>query len=279
MKKLISIFAAALMVACGSTADLNVMTFNVRYDNPEDGNNNWKFRKERVADVIKDNKIDVFGTQEVLINQYNDLKGLLPEYASVGVGREDGKEKGEFNAVFYRTDRFTLLDSGTFWLSETPEVAGSLGWDGACERLVTWTVLKEKGGVELLFINTHLDHMGEVARREGVSLLIDRIGKLAAGRPVVLTGDFNAEPESSVIEHVLTSGIFNDSKAEAATKAGTDWSFADYGSIPEAERPLIDYIFVSKDIKVNHYEVLPDHNAEGFVSDHAPLKANIHIEK
>ncbi len=279
MKKLIPFLAAALMTACGSTTELNVMTFNVRYDNPEDGRNNWKFRKERVAEVIRDNRIDAFGTQEVLINQYNDLKGLLPEYASVGVGREDGKEQGEFNAVFFRRDRFTLLDSGSFWLSETPEVAGSRGWDAACERLATWAVLKEKGGTELLFINTHLDHMGRVARREGVTLLIERIGKLAAGRPVVLTGDFNAEPGSSVVGHVLACGIFNDSKAVAATKAGPDWSFADYGSIPDGERPLIDYIFVSKGVGVSHYEVLPDHNEEGFVSDHAPLKAAIHIEK
>lgn len=262
------------MSACGSvSSQMNVMTFNVRYDNPEDGENNWKFRKERVAGVIREHDIDVFGTQEVLVNQYRDLQRLLPDYASVGVGREDGREQGEFNAVFFRRDRFEMLSSGTFWLSETPEVAGSLGWDGACERLATWAVLKDGNGREFLFINTHLDHMGEIARREGVELLMKRIDSLADGRKVVLTGDFNAEPDSSVIGHVLKSGVLKDTRLSAENTAGTTWSFSDFGELPMSERPLIDFIFVSEQVPVHRYEVLPDHTAEGYVSDHAPVKA------
>ena len=232
MKRLIYLLAAVAFTACGSATSLSVMTFNMRYDNPEDGQNNWRFRRERVAGVIKAQEVDVLGTQELLSNQFNDLSGLLTGYQGVGVGRLDGAESGEYCAVFFRKDRFTLLDSGTFWLSETPEVVGSLGWDGACERIATWVVLRDRDGRELFFIDTHLDHVGQVARDEGVSLLMKRIETLSGGRPVILTGDFNSEPGSSVVAHVQKDGVLRDAKAIAAQRSGTDWSFSDFGQIP-----------------------------------------------
>lgn len=279
MKKSLILWAASLpllfLTACGghekAVPELNVMSFNMRYDNPEDGENNWQYRRERVARVIAANDVDLFGAQELLVGQLNDLKGLLPGYAEVGVGREDGAEAGEFNPVFYRTDRFELLDWGTFWLSETPEVAGSKGWDGACERLATWTVLRDRDGRELFFINTHLDHMGEVARREGVSLLLGRIDSLSGGRPVVLTGDLNATPDSEVIAHVLADGRMRHTRDVADVREGASWSFADYGSIPEADRQLIDYVFVNDGLDVPMYRVLPDTLDGGYLSDHAPV--------
>ena len=216
MKRLIYLLAAVAFTACGSATSLSVMTFNMRYDNPEDGQNNWRFRRERIAGVIKAQEVDVLGTQELLSNQFNDLSGLLTGYQGVGVGRLDGAESGEYCAVFFRKDRFTLLDSGTFWLSETPEVVGSLGWDGACERIATWVVLRDRDGRELFFIDTHLDHVGQVARDEGVSLLMKRIETLSGGRPVILTGDFNSEPGSSVVAHVQKDGVLRDAKAIAA---------------------------------------------------------------
>lgn len=279
MKRLIYLLAAVAFTACGSATSLSVMTFNMRYDNPEDGQNNWRFRRERIAGVIKAQEIDVLGTQELLSNQFNDLSGLLTGYQGVGVGRLDGAESGEYCAVFFRKDRFTLLDSGTFWLSETPEVVGSLGWDGACERIATWVVLRDRDGRELFFIDTHLDHVGQVARDEGVSLLMKRIETLSGGRPVILTGDFNSEPGSSVVAHVQTDGVLRDAKAIAQQRSGTDWSFSDFGQIPEAERPLLDYIFVSGDIEALRYEVLPDTFDGGYVSDHAPVMAVVKIAK
>ena len=237
------------------------------------------FRRERIAGVIKAQEVDVLGTQELLSNQFNDLSGLLTGYQGVGVGRLDGAESGEYCAVFFRKDRFTLLDSGTFWLSETPEVVGSLGWDGACERIATWVVLRDRDGRELFFIDTHLDHVGQVARDEGVSLLMKRIETLSGGRPVILTGDFNSEPGSSVVAHVQKDGVLRDAKAIAAQRSGTDWSFSDFGQIPEAERPLLDYIFVSGDIEAVRYEVLPDIFDGGYVSDHAPVMAVVKIAK
>ena len=279
MKRLIYLLAAVAFTACGSATSLSVMTFNMRYDNPEDGENNWRFRRERVAEVIKAQDVDVLGTQELLSNQFDDLSGLLTGYQGVGVGRLDGAESGEYCAVFFKKERFTLLDSGTFWLSETPEVVGSLGWDGACERIATWVVLLDRDGRELFFIDTHLDHVGQVARDEGVSLLMKRIETLSGGRPVILTGDFNSEPESSVVAHVQKDGVLRDAKAIAAQRSGTDWSFSDFGRIPEAERPLLDYIFVSGDIEAVRYEVLPDTFDGGYVSDHAPVMAVVKIAK
>lgn len=279
MKRLIYLLAAVAFTACGSATSLSVMTFNMRYDNPEDGQNNWRFRRGRIAGVIKAQEVDVLGTQELLSNQFNDLSGLLTGYQGVGVGRLDGAESGEYCAVFFRKDRFTLLDSGTFWLSETPEVVGSLGWDGACERIATWVVLRDRDGRELFFIDTHLDHVGQVARDEGVSLLMKRIETLSGGRPVILTGDFNSEPGSSEVAHVQKDGVLRDAKAIAAQRSGTDWSFSDFGQIPEAERPLLDYIFVSGDVEALRYEVLPDTFDGGYVSDHAPVMAVVKIAK
>ena len=260
-------------MSCGPkpATKLDVMTFNMRYDNPEDGENNWQYRRERVARVIESNGVDIFGAQELLVNQLNDLKGLLPEYDEVGVGREDGREAGEFNPVFYRRDRFELLDWGTFWLSETPDSAGSKGWNGACERLATWTVLRDADGRELFFINTHLDHVGDTARREGVTLLLDRITELSGGRPVVLTGDFNADPESEIIAHVVESGMLHHTRDAASECGGLKGSFSDFGSIPEAMRPLIDYVFVNEGFKTLSYQVLPDSLEDGYLSDHSPV--------
>lgn len=149
MKKTIYLLAAVLLSACGAAPteapELKVMSMNMRYDNPEDGENNWQYRRERIAAMVAGAGVDVMGTQELLGHQYAQLRELLPAYGSVGVGREDGTSGGEHCAIFYLKERFELLESGTFWLSEHPEEAGSKGWDGACERIATWAVLREKG--------------------------------------------------------------------------------------------------------------------------------------
>ena len=278
MKRWLFCFALLAAAACGERQSqpqqLVVMTMNMRYDNPEDGENNWRFRRERVGELIRSQQVDLLGTQEVLSNQYDDLQTLLPGYASVGVGREDGARAGEFNAIFYRTERFELLDSGTFWLSEMPEVAGSKGWDAACERIATWVILRDgTNGRELLFVNTHLDHMGEQARREGVTLLLDRIAALRGDRPVILTGDFNADPSSTVIAHVLEDGTLRSAWDVAAVRHGAGWSFADFGQIPVGERPLIDYVFFGGGFEADECTILPDTLGGGYVSDHAPVRA------
>ncbi len=289
MRKILFIILPFIAFACGevkkqadTSAELNVMSFNIRYDNPDDSLNNWQYRKERVANAILFYDADILGTQEVLHNQMIDLKQLLPGYESIGVGREDGKEKGEYSALFYKKDRFTVIESGYFWLSETPELAGSKGWDGACERIATWVKLKDKkSGKEMLTFNTHLDHVGVVARREGVSLILNKIAELGKGLPVILTGDFNAEPESEVIKQIINTTdekYLIDSRSVSPLVYGPSWSFHDFGKIPFEKRPLIDYIFVSKEIEVLKYGVLAETENNNFLSDHAPILATIKIK-
>lgn len=280
----------SLVASCNNTKkknddkdlNINVMSFNVRYDNPEDSLNNWQYRKDIVAQVIKD--ADVVGTQEVLYNQLEDLKTRLPEYEALGVGREDGKTKGEYSALFYKKTRFDTVESGHFWLSETPDIAGSKGWDGACERMATWAKLEDKTTKQqLLVINTHLDHVGKVAREEGITLIIEQASKLANGLPVILTGDFNAEPNSDVIKHVLSDKNtlkMNDSRSIATTQEnkGGEYTFHGFGEVPVDKREFIDYIFVSENISVNKYSVLDEKLNGVYVSDHRPVVASITIK-
>lgn len=277
MRKLFYLFLLPLFVACQSgPIELNVMSFNIRMDNPGDSLDSWPYRKDVAAQIILQKDVDLFGTQEVLSHQLKDMKDRLPGYVALGVGREDGKEAGEYSAIFYKAARFDALSSGTFWLSETPEVAGSKGWDGACERVATWAVLKEKAsGKQLFFINTHLDHVGKVARQEGVTLLMERAKEYGAGMPIIITGDFNANPESTVIAHVLESGDFRDSFALTSEKKGYEGTFHGFGRIPVERRSRIDYIFTTAPIEVRTYEAIPDKLDGIHISDHAPIMAQI----
>ena len=288
MKKIYLLFLPFLIAACGqggqqasTQADepVNVMTFNVRYDNPDDSLNNWNYRKDRVANAIRFYDADIVGTQEVLHNQMEDLRQRLPGYESIGVGREDGKEAGEYSALWYRADRFTAKESGWFWLSETPEVAGSKGWDGACERIATWAKLQDKlTGKELFVMNTHLDHVGVAARREGVKLVLDKIQELGGDLPVILTGDFNAEPESDVIKQVTDTADpehLTDARTVADLVYGPNWTFHDFGSIPYEHRERIDYIFVKNGLEVLKYGILAETEGDAYLSDHAPVLVSV----
>lgn len=286
MKNLFLLLLPLVAASCGQVKQqtsapqpVNVMSFNIRYDNPEDSLDNWQYRKDRAANAIRFYDVDILGTQEVLHNQLEDLKQRLPGYAVIGVGREDGKEKGEYSALWYKTDRFDLLDSGYFWLSETPEVAGSKGWDGACERIASWAKLQDKkSGKKYFALNTHLDHVGVAARREGISLILDRVNELSDGLPVIVTGDFNSEPQSDVIKHITDAANpehLTDSRDVAAIVYGPSWSFHDFGNIPYDRRPLIDYVFVNQGLKVLRYGVLAEMENNDFLSDHAPVLVTV----
>jgi len=285
MKKLIYLLLISLffITSCNTKPlELNVMTFNIRLDVASDSLNSWQYRKDVAAQAVRTNDIDILGMQEVLANQMNDLKERLPEYAAVGVGRDDGVDRGEFSPLFYKKDKFTEIESGTFWVSETPEIAGSKGWDASYIRVATWAILKEKEtGKQVFAINTHLDNDGLIARKEGGNLIIKKAQELGKGLPIILTGDFNDTPDSEAIKNIIDTTHPNyliDTKSIAVKKSGTDWTFHDFGRLPENERPLIDYIFISNKIKIQDYIVLPDMIDGIYVSDHKPVVAKLTIE-
>lgn len=257
---------------------VNWGTFNIRYDNPDDQENNWKFRKDRVATFIQQEKLDIVGMQEVLHNQLEDLKTRLPEYAEVGIGREDGKQQGEYAPIFYRKDRFKLLDSNTFWLSQYPDSVGFIGWDGACTRIATWAKLEDKStGKIFLAVNTHMDHVGVEARRKGALLIIKRIQDIVGNRPAVLTGDFNVNDKSEAYQTLTTNDfVLKDAYKTADVKEGVSYTFHDFEKVPMNEREKIDFIFVTPQIKVNR-SWIPKENADGkgLLSDHNPQLATL----
>lgn len=257
---------------------VNWGTFNIRYDNPDDQENNWKFRKDRVATFIQQEKLDIVGMQEVLHNQLEDLKTRLPEYAEVGIGREDGKQQGEYAPIFYRKDRFKLLDSNTFWLSQYPDSVGFIGWDGACTRIATWAKLEDKStGKIFLAVNTHMDHVGVEARRKGALLIIKRIQDIVGNRPAVLTGDFNVNDKSEAYQTLTTNDfVLKDAYKTADVKEGVSYTFHDFEKVPMNEREKIDFIFVTPQIKVTR-SWIPKENPDGkgVLSDHNPQLATL----
>lgn len=286
MKFITSTIFLFLLLFAGSVSGaespaIRVMTFNIRMDNPEDGLNQWTNRKDFACDMIRFHRPDVIGAQEVLHHQLVDMQQRLPEYASVGVGREDGKQLGEYSAVFYRKDRFELLDGQTFWLSEYPDSIGCKGWDAACERVVTWAKLKDRTTEQVFyFFNTHFDHMGRIARRESCALLKNKVSTIAGGAPVVVTGDFNAPPQSAVITAITDptdpQHLVN-SRSAADFRYGPEYSFHDYGKLPPERRDVIDFIFIKHVEKVLLSAVITDTHGPLFVSDHYPVMAVIRL--
>lgn len=281
MKKFLYLFALLTIITSCSEKPLNlkVMSFNIRLDHAGDSANNWQYRKDVAAEMVKTNNIDILGTQEVLVNQLNDLKERLPEYTTVGVGRDDGKEAGEFSAIFYKKDKFKEVKSGNFWLSETPEIVGSKGWDASYIRVATWIILNDiQSSNKFLVINTHLDNDGLLARIEGGNLLLEKAMELGKDMPIIITGDFNDTPDSETIKNITNTNhkkYMLDSKSVATKRSGTDWTFHDFGRLPENERPYLDYIFVSNRVSVSEFDVLPDKINGIFVSDHKAVMASI----
>jgi endonuclease/exonuclease/phosphatase family metal-dependent hydrolase len=258
------------------------MSFNVRTDT-SDKELSWQYRRDVVARVI--DGIDIAGLQEVQVQQLADLRSRLGGYGYIGIGRDDGKEAGEFCPIFYRKDRFTLRDSGHFWLSATPDTPGSKGWDGGCVRIATWGVFNDQSNQrDVFFLNTHLDHKGAVAQSEGGLLLAERLGALSArygGLPVIVSGDFNLEPDSAVVRRLLSPANplpLLDTRESAAHKENVGGTYHNFGAFAANERHLIDYIMVSRNIRTLEYRVLPDTRDGAIYSDHAAITARVLLD-
>lgn len=260
--------------------EITVMTFNIRNATSADKENGWEYRADRVTNAVKFYKADLIGMQEVRPVQLEDMKERLPELGYVGVSRTgDDSPRGEHCTILYRKSRFDVIDSGTFWLSETPDVPGSKGWDTSYPRIATWAKLKDKeSGKMMLMINTHLDHRGPNARREGAALLLKKASEIASGLPIVMTGDFNATPESepySVITDKTNPLHMTDSRTISPLVYGPAWTWHNFGRLPIEKRCFLDYLFVKNGVKVNRYGVLAEMDGKEFLSDHAPALIGI----
>lgn len=233
----------------------------------------WQNRIPLAVRAIRNYEPDSFGVQEAHIGWMNALAASLPDYAWVGVGRDDGAEKGEFSAVFFRRDMFRLIDSGTFWLSETPEKPG-LGWDADCIRVCTWALLENtETGKRFVHFNTHLDHIGPIAQQKGAELVAERSRSLFADVPAVFTGDFNVTPESAPCQAVKAGGFRDARDVAPVTDKGV--TFHDFESGRESS--VIDYVFVRGDVKVNSFSVIRDRIDGELPSDHYPVIADIDL--
>lgn len=280
MKTYLIIFLAVMASSVAfaqEEADIKVASFNLRMDTPRDGENAWPNRKENVKALIQYHDFDIIGTQEGFIHQLNDLLEM-PGFAFVGAGRDDGKSAGEHSAILYKTGLFELLDSGNFWLSETPDKPG-LGWDATCcNRIASWALFRDKNSEKEFYVfNVHFDHQGVVARRESGKLMIEQIKEIAQRKPVICTGDFNSTPETEQI--VGMSTLLNDAYEVSDMKpygpVGTTNSFQ--FTAPMKKR--IDYVFVSKDFEVAKYAVLTDALDQRYPSDHLPVVASLRFRK
>jgi len=259
--------------ACGPDAnEIKVVSFNLRYSNPDDGENWWENRKGATINMVNEIKPDVVGTQECLAEMAEYVENNLPLYARLGVGRDDGDRQGEMMAIFYNTERLDLISSGNFWLSETPDSV-SLGWDGACRRMVTWGCFRVKGTDNTFFhFNTHLDHIGPIAREEGVKLLVAKINEIVPeGLPFVVTGDFNStvdEPIYDPLKAIATS------VRDAAPRTDSKNTYNAYGKGGGA---VIDHVFEANLNPVS-FETLDKDFGAPFISDHYPVLARLNFK-
>ena len=257
---------------------MNVVSFNIRYNNPKDGANAWPNRTEMVTGLLKFHDADIFGLQEALYEQITDIENELSGFEWFGVGRDDGIKEGEFSPIFYNKSKFILIKQGHFWLSENCDEPG-LGWDAACNRIVSWGKFQSKvTGKQFLVFNTHFDHRGNEARKNSAFLIRDKIKEISntQGLPVILTGDFNLLPASEPIGLIKT--FMQDSREISETPpygpVGTFTSF-DWNA-PMENR--IDYIFVQGGIKVLKYAVLTDAKNQRFPSDHLPVFVKVQLK-
>ncbi|MFW6100800.1 MAG: endonuclease/exonuclease/phosphatase family protein [Bacteroidota bacterium] len=276
MKKyLIPVLLSLLLssVAMGQTVKL--ITYNIRYDNPNATENAWDKRKDIINSQITFYEPGVFGIQEGLDHQVKFLDSQLESYSYVGAGRDDGKTEGEYSAVYYNHNIFTELDHGTFWLSETPEEP-SVGWDAAMERICTWVLLEHEGsGKKLRVFNTHFDHKGEKARANSARLILRKMDEISKpGETIVLMGDLNALPDQEPIEVIAEE--LKDARVVSQTPPfGPEGTYNGFNYTEPAKR-RIDYIFV-KDTEVLKYGVLNDPVNLHFPSDHFPVYAEIRL--
>lgn len=265
-----SLVLSFFLIGSLSAQTHRLATFNIRWDNPNDIGNLWKDRAPQIIQLVKFHQIGILGTQEVLAHQLNELNEGLG-YAAIGVGRDDGKGKGEFSPIHYDPSRYQVEESGTFWLSPTPDQP-SKGWDAALNRICTWAKFSTEAGERFYVFNVHYDHIGQEARVESSQLVAAKIASLnTEGLPVIWMGDFNVEPENPAYQVILNQEIWKDarlvSKLSSYGPKGTFTGF-DWDRMPDG---IIDHIFVQGKLEVLRHGILTDNYGKKYPSDHFPV--------
>lgn len=286
---LLLLFASALLSpsvadepAPTKVAPLRALTFNIRYDNPADGENGWKHRRDAVAKFIDEQKVDVAGLQEVVANQLDDLRERLPEYEFLGVGRDDGKRQGEFSPLLVRKEALEVVASSTFWLSPTPDKPGSKGWDAALPRVCTWAHLRcrQPGRGDFLAASTHFDHRGEEARRQSAQLIRKQLAEVQRSRKIsggmIVMGDFNCTAKDAPYAALVGQDQDGDDAPawvdafhqQDVVRGGPDSTWNGFKEIVPGQR--IDFVFV-RGLTPQRHEILDARVGKRFLSDHLPV--------
>jgi endonuclease/exonuclease/phosphatase family metal-dependent hydrolase len=288
MKKLltyIGVIIIFVLPGCSGKSDksaIKVMTFNIRYDNPGDSANSWPNRASQIYNFILNEKPDILGMQEVLWKQYENIDSVLKDYTSTAVGRDDGARAGETNPVFFRKEKFDMVRTITFWLSDTPEVPGSKGWGASLPRVVTWMELVEKESHDHFFyFNTHFAHDSDSARIMSANLLLREVGKITEGSPFIITGDFNLQPSDT--GYTILTGpaesvpLLKDSFLVSEKRpVGPSYTFNGFSD--SAGKRRIDYIFIRNGMKVLEHRTFIKKEKGVFISDHWPVEARISLK-
>lgn len=280
MKKIIGTLTLLLIIVAGHTqTTVNMMSFNIRLDVESDGVNRWDARKDKVASLINYYEPDFVGGQEVQHHQLTYLSANLAGYSSIGVGRDDGKTEGEYSCIFYKKDKFRVIQQSTFWLSPTPDSV-SFGWNAACRRVCTYGLFQSLQTKQYIWVfNTHFDHISAQAREESAKLIIKKINELNTKKyPVIVSGDFNSKPTEAPSQYMMANMNNARSAGKKILGSADTWNGFQFNKIPEG---CIDYIFVSKDkrISVAKFATLTDSYDMKYPSDHFPIMATINISK
>lgn len=266
-----------LLISWVNAQELTLMSYNIKLDYPIEGKNSWDSRKDWMIGQINFYEPDVFGVQEAMPNQMKYMDSTMTAYKYVGVGRDDGKDEGEYSAIFYDKNKFKIITSSTFWLSQTPDQV-SMGWDAVCNRVCTFALFEELNSKAQFWVfNTHFDHVGEEARTNSVKLIMEKIKSLnKKNYPVVLMGDFNLEPETENIQ-LIKLDMYDSREVSEVKPYGPEGTFNGFHFEQSVTR-RIDYIFVSKNnIEVKKYAVLSDSKELKYPSDHLPVYVKIKL--
>lgn len=277
--------AAAAVAVAGAQAPaqpIDVMSFNIRYGTANDGENHWSTRQSFLIGVIREQAPHVLGVQEALDGQIQTILDALPQYAALGVGRDDGRTRGEYAAILFQRDRFRVSDTGTFWLSETPEVVASRSWGNTITRICTWARLVDRDGRALWVYNVHLDHQSQPSRERSTALLAERLAaRRTPAEPAIVTGDFNAGESNAAVSRLLSpidgrpAPLIDTFRArhpdEREVGTFTGFRFGETGG------DKIDYVLVTPGVDILDAAILRTSRDRRYPSDHFPVTARVRL--